>query len=79
MTRQGLLDALGSRAFTFKDELLLFTRSHKEIEGLRSLIQAYKRKLADYYELGRDEPGKQQIILTNLRELQTLLDEWRAR
>ena len=77
MTRAGLLEVLEGGTFTFKDELLLFVRSRKDIESLRGLIQVYKEKLSDYYRIGRDDPTQQQMILTTLTELQTLLASWR--
>jgi len=77
VTREGLLAVLERSSFTFKDPLLLYVRSHKEIMTLRELIAAYKRQLADFYSSDQGDPSKQQEILATLTELQALLDSLR--
>ncbi len=77
MTREGLLGVLEQSSFTFKDPLLLYVRTHKEISSLRELIAAYKAQLSDYYANKEENASKQQEILTTLTELQSLLDSWR--
>ena len=78
MSRDGLLAALEREKFTFKDQLLLYVRTHKELESLSMLVEAYKNRLSTLYSSGRDDFNAQQEVLTTLRELHDLKASWRS-